>query len=266
MKKQLKKPLQASNMSCDDSMPEELMDAMQFGETRQSRTSANIIWVNRFEEENAREFTMKLFELESRPDVQIIPIFIDSFGGHVDSFLAMYNAMTACRKPIATVCIGKAMSAGAFLLAQGTKGYRFAAEHSRIMIHESASMSYGKVNDLVIEANEISRLNMDVLNLFAKRTKFVTAKNLKHEMMKRGNADWFMNASSALKMGIVDHIGVPYVASYAPPMIPVTTFYLPDSAIKTLKQQEKLNKNAKTKKAPKKKTIKYNQLKEGELS
>lgn len=185
--------------------------------TSSSLMQENSIWVNDFSEASAREFVYNLFRLEANDSLPIIPIYIDSYGGNLDALLTMLNALASISKPVATICIGKAMSAGAFLLASGTPGLRYCSKFGRVMIHEVivglVSTAYQKTTEFKSMGDEIIRLNANILEIFAKKTNFKTITSLHAAFNKRNNADWYMAASEAKKHGIIDFINLPMLIS-----------------------------------------------------
>ena len=91
-----------------------------------------VIRVNHFDDRAAKNFAIDMSDAHNSGQ-SIIPVVIDSYGGQVHSFLAMAAEIESSSLPVATICIGKAMSAGAMLLACGTEGYRYASPDSVIV-------------------------------------------------------------------------------------------------------------------------------------
>src|SRR5574343_416254 len=91
------------------------------------------IWVTKFTDASLVHFYEKFSKLESDPSVGVILIYISSYGGSAHNMSAMRDLIKSSSKPVATVCIGKAFSSGAMLLAAGTKGLRFITESGQIM-------------------------------------------------------------------------------------------------------------------------------------
>lgn len=170
-----------------------------------------LVWVNDINEANAKLFVEQIMKIDSSKNQDVIPIFIDSSGGEVYSLLSILNAMQACIKPIATVAIGKAMSCGAILLTCGTKGLRFAGEHSVILIHEVFSHQWGKTQDVLTETTQVNKLNDKLLEILAKNTKFKSITHIKTLLKKRSNTDWYMTADEALEWGLIDEINIPVI-------------------------------------------------------
>ncbi len=166
------------------------------------------IHVNKFNEESAKSFYIEFNKLESNNNIKIITIVIDSYGGEVHSLLAMADVIDASSKPVATIALGKAMSCGSFLLVMGTPGLRYSAPNADIMIHEVSSVEFGKATDIDNGAKVTRQLNDRLFKMMAK--KCGQKQNFFLEQLKKsGNVDWYLNASKARKLGLVDHIGLP---------------------------------------------------------
>jgi ATP-dependent Clp protease protease subunit len=178
----------------------------------------NCIWVTDFDQSATLRFFEQFLELEKNPAVKIIPVFISSYGGEVYSLLAMRDLMKSSSKPVATIAVGMAMSCGASLLAAGTKGLRFAATSTDIMVHQVSAMTAGKTSDVIEGAMAIARLNDQWLNLFAKDTGRPIHK-IKKAITDRHNTDWIMSPEEAKHWGIVDEIGLPRLMSYEPEVV-----------------------------------------------
>lgn len=124
-----------------------------------------------------------------------ITIYINSVGGWVYDGLGIIDAMRRIKSPIKTVCIGKAMSMAAVILAHGTT--RFATKYSTIMVHEISGGSAGKFADVEIDFLEMQRLNNIIFQLLDERM------IIKKEEFGK---DWFMSAEFAKSKGIIDEI------------------------------------------------------------
>ena len=105
--------------------------------------------------------------LESQNPEKDISIYINSPGGSVTAGLAVYDTMQYVRCDVQTICIGQAASMGAFLLAGGSAGKRFALPSSRIMIHQPWGGSGGQASDILIQTKEIIRLKKLTADRFA---------------------------------------------------------------------------------------------------
>jgi ATP-dependent Clp protease protease subunit len=130
-----------------------------------------------------------------------IEMYIMSPGGSVNAGLAIYDTMQHVTNDVATYCIGQAASMGAFLLAAGTKGKRYALPNARIMIHQPWGGAQGTAADIVIQAEEIIRLKKSLNALYAKHTG-----QPEDRVAKDSDRDFFMSADQAKAYGLVDEI------------------------------------------------------------
>ncbi len=167
------------------------------------------IFVTNFDDAALNTFYQKFTALHSNPDVKVIPIVVSSFGGQVHTLLAMIDIINSSAKPVATIGTGKAMSCGAILLASGTKGYRFAAPNTDIMLHEISSMEWGKITDTDNGVRQTKRLNIQMFKHLAKQARKKGTSFFLKEMKKRVNVDWYLTPSEYKKLGLIDHISMP---------------------------------------------------------
>lgn len=121
------------------------------------KSDSDEIWVIKFDEESAQEFREQVIRASRNDPTQPIVVYIDSYGGLVDSLAKMIETMDEMPNPFITVCMGKAMSCGAVLLSHGD--IRWCGKHSRVMVHEVSSGTQGDVNDMKADAQEADRLN-----------------------------------------------------------------------------------------------------------
>lgn len=202
------------------------------------------IWVNEFTEVSAQKFRDEMTSrAKANPNVPIV-IYIDSYGGYVDSLAKMIETMDEIPNPKVTVCMGKAMSCGAILLSHGD--VRYCGKHSRVMVHEVSSMTWGDVHDMATDADETKRLNKHFMNLLAKNSGYKGYDELRKIIKNKDGRNMYMSAEQAVKFGISDYIGTPSV----------TTITLHDvSVLQASSRKSPLKKTAKrkTKKKTKKK-------------
>jgi ATP-dependent Clp protease protease subunit len=130
-----------------------------------------------------------------------IELYIMSPGGSVTAGMAIYDTMQHVTNDVATFCIGQAASMGAFLLAAGSKGKRFALPNARIMIHQPWGGAQGTAADIVIQAEEIIRLKRTINELYAKHT----GRNV-DQIAKDSDRDFFMSPDQAKEYGLIDEI------------------------------------------------------------
>lgn len=169
------------------------------------------IWITEFGDIHLKKFAEQFFRLESDPSVEVIPVFITSYGGSVHNMLAMRDIIKSSNKQVATIAVGKAMSAGAALLAAGSKGLRFASKDTTIMIHEVSSGAWGKTEEVKVSANETDRINRVFLKNMADDIG-ITLTQLSEKLHSIKNADWFLTAQEGLELGLVDNIQMPRMA------------------------------------------------------
>lgn len=194
----------STNTACGIRLNYQIDDAFTDSEIK---VAPKVVWVTEFNDESAKEFALDLHQahLTGQP---IVPVIIDSFGGDVYSVLSMIAEIRASDLPVATIVKGKAMSAGSFLAACGTPGYRYCDPEATYMIHEVSSMTWGKVSDIRSDSAETSRLNSRLFRILADRCNqdpeyFL---ELVHE---KNHADWFLTASQAKKHNLVDNVKIP---------------------------------------------------------
>ena len=106
-------------------------------------------------DESASSVVAQLLFLESQDPSKDITLYINSPGGSVTAGMAVYDTMNYIGCDVSTVCVGMAASMGAFLLAGGAKGKRYALPNSEIMIHQPLGASSGQATDLQIAAEHI---------------------------------------------------------------------------------------------------------------
>lgn len=139
--------------------------------------------------------------LESEDPDKDIQIYINSPGGSVTSGLAIYDTMQYIKPDVSTICMGQAASMGAFLLAAGAPGKRFALPHSRIMIHQPLGGAQGQATDIEIQAREILRLKEEINNMLAKHCKQPVKK-----IQQDTDRDYFMSGLEAKEYGLIDSV------------------------------------------------------------
>jgi ATP-dependent Clp protease protease subunit len=139
--------------------------------------------------------------LSQQDSTKEITMYINSHGGSLYDAIAIVDIMARVPNPISTVVMGKAFSAGALILAAGTKGRRIAMQNSTIMLHQPSSGTKGTATDIQIAANEIVRMKHLTNEML---TKFSSID--KELFLKEIEKDWFMSAQEGYKNGLVDII------------------------------------------------------------
>ena len=141
----------------------------------------------------------QLLFLESEDPGKDIQLYINSPGGVVSSGLAIYDTMQYIKCDVSTICIGMAASMGAFLLAGGAKGKRFALPNAEIMIHQPSGGAKGQATDIVAEniLKTKERLNRILAENTGKPIEVVAADT---------ERDNFMSAQEAMEYGLIDAV------------------------------------------------------------
>ncbi len=143
----------------------------------------------------------QLLYLEAQDPDKDIQFYINSPGGSVSAGLAIYDTMKYIRCDVSTICIGMAASMGAFLLAAGTKGKRFALPHSEIMIHQPLGGAQGQASDIKIHAEHIIKIRDDLNHMLSEAT------GQPLEVIERDTErDNFMSAQVAAEYGLIDKV------------------------------------------------------------
>lgn len=149
----------------------------------------------------ASSIVAQLLFLEAEDSEKDIYLYINSPGGVITSAFSIFDTMNYIRPDVATICIGQAASAGAFLLSSGAKGKRYSLPNSRIMIHQPLGGAQGQASDIEIQANEILRLKKILNTIMAKNTNQSVKK-----ITQDTERDFFMSAQESLEYGLIDQI------------------------------------------------------------
>ncbi len=143
----------------------------------------------------------QLLFLESENPDKDIYFYINSPGGSVTAGMGIYDTMQFIKPDVSTLCIGQAASMGAFLLAAGAKGKRYALPNSRVMIHQPMGGFQGQASDIEIHAKEILYLRSRLNGLLSQHT------GQPLEVIERDtDRDFFMAAEAAVEYGLVDRV------------------------------------------------------------
>jgi ATP-dependent Clp protease protease subunit len=143
----------------------------------------------------------QLLFLESEDPDKDINLYINSPGGVVSAGMAIFDTMQYVKPQVSTICLGQAASMGAFLLAGGAAGKRFALPNARIMIHQPSGGSQGQATDIEIQAKEIMRLKKRLNELLARATRQPLER-----IEKDTERDYFMSAEEAKGYGLIDEV------------------------------------------------------------
>jgi ATP-dependent Clp protease, proteolytic subunit ClpP len=141
-----------------------------------------------------------LFLAAEDPEKDIY-LYINSPGGSITAGMAIYDTMQYIKPDVSTICVGLAASMGAFLLAAGAKGKRFALPNSEVMIHQPLGGAQGQASDIAIQAKRILRMRDKLNKILAERT----GQPLER-IEKDTDRDFFMSAEEAKAYGIIDDV------------------------------------------------------------
>ncbi|MBQ9557755.1 MAG: ATP-dependent Clp endopeptidase proteolytic subunit ClpP [Clostridia bacterium] len=143
----------------------------------------------------------QLLYLEGQDPDKDISLYINSPGGSISSGMAIYDTMQYIKPDVATICVGMAASMGAFLLAAGAKGKRFALPNSEIMIHQPLGGTQGQATDIKIHADHIIRIREKMNRMLSE----MTGKPL-DVITADTERDNFMTAEQAREYGLIDKV------------------------------------------------------------
>ena len=150
---------------------------------------------------SANIIVAELLFLESEDPNKDIHLYINSPGGSVSAGWAIYDTMRYIKCDVSTTCIGMAASMGAFLLAGGTKGKRYALPNSRIMIHQPSGGAQGQASDIKIQAEQIIETRRRLNQYLAENT------GQPLEVIERDTErDHWMSAEEAMEFGLIDQV------------------------------------------------------------
>ncbi len=143
----------------------------------------------------------QLLFLEADDPDKDIHLYINSPGGSITAGMAIYDTMQHIKPDVSTICVGMAASMGAFLLAGGQKGKRFALPHSEVMIHQPLGGYQGQATDIQIHAERIISMKKMLNELLAENT----GQELE-TVEKDTERDNFLTANEAVKYGLIDEV------------------------------------------------------------
>jgi ATP-dependent Clp protease protease subunit len=143
----------------------------------------------------------QLLFLESEDPSKDIHLYINSPGGMVTAGLAIYDTMQYIKCDVSTICIGMAASMGAFLLAGGAKGKRFALPNAEVMIHQPSGGAKGQATEIQIAAENILKTKKKLNQMLADNT----GKPLE-QVAQDTERDYYMSAEEAKEYGLIDGI------------------------------------------------------------
>ena len=160
-----------------------------------------IFLVGPVNDQSANVVVAQLLFLESENPDKDISFYINSPGGSVCAGLSVFDTMNFIKPDVSTLCMGIAASMGAFLLAAGAKGKRFALPNSRVMIHQPSGGAQGQATDIEIQAREILKLRESLNQILAERTSQPIEK-----IRADSERDYFMSSGEAKDYGLIDEV------------------------------------------------------------
>lgn len=143
----------------------------------------------------------QLLFLESENPDKDINLYINSPGGSVTAGMSIYDTMQFVRCDVSTMCVGQAASMGAFLLAAGTPGKRYALPNARVMIHQPSGGSRGVAADIAIQAREILLMRERLNRILAEHTG-----QAEQRIAEDTERDFWMTATEAADYGLIDTV------------------------------------------------------------
>ena len=143
----------------------------------------------------------QLLFLEAEDPEKDIHLYINSPGGSITSGLAIYDTMQYVRADVSTICVGQAASMGAWLLAAGAAGKRFALPNARIMIHQPLGGAQGQATDIEIHAREILKIRERMNELLSEHTG-----RAQEDIARDTERDYFMSSAEAREYGLIDAV------------------------------------------------------------
>ena len=160
-----------------------------------------ILLFNEVNDDLAAAVIAQLLYLESVDPEADIQLYINSPGGSVSAGLGIFDTMRKIKCDVSTICVGSAASMGAFLLAAGTKGKRYALESSQVMIHQVLGSMQGQASDIEIEAAHMMKVKERLNKILAENTGHSEA-----EIESATDRNNWMWGEEAKDFGIVDQV------------------------------------------------------------
>ena len=160
-----------------------------------------IFLVGPVNDQSANLVVAQLLFLESENPDKDISLYINSPGGSVSAGMSIFDTMQFIKPDVSTLCMGMAASMGAFLLAAGAKGKRFALPNSKIMIHQPLGGAQGQATDIEIHAREILKTREQLNKILADRSGQPLEK-----IQNDTERDYYMTADEAATYGLIDKV------------------------------------------------------------
>ncbi len=150
---------------------------------------------------NANTIIAQLLFLEKENQKEDIQIFVNSPGGEIDAGMAILDTMNYIKPNITTICVGMAASMACVILAGGEKGKRLALPNSKLLIHQPLWGAEGQASDIIIKAEEITKVRAKIYKILSKYTGQSTK-----QIEKDADRDKYFTAEEAKKYGLIDKI------------------------------------------------------------
>lgn len=160
-----------------------------------------IILGSAIDDQVANLIVAQLLFLEGEDPDKDINLYIHSPGGSITAGMAIYDTIQHVKPDVSTICVGMAASMGAFLLAAGAKGKRFALPNSEILIHQPSGGTQGQATDIEIHARRIIKMKERLNQILSERT----GQPLER-ITQDAERDFFMTAEEAKTYGLVDEV------------------------------------------------------------
>ena len=151
--------------------------------------------------DNANTIIAQLLFLEKENQKEDIQIFVNSPGGEIDAGMAILDTMNYIKPNITTICVGMAASMACVILAGGEKGKRLALPNSKLLIHQPLWGAEGQASDIIIKAEEITKVRAKIYKILSKYTGQTTK-----QIEKDADRDKYFTAEEAKKYGLIDKI------------------------------------------------------------
>lgn len=152
-------------------------------------------------EDSANLVVAQLLHLEGEDMERPINLYINSPGGEVTAFFAVYDAMQFLAPAVHTVCVGQAASAAAVLLAAGAPGHRYVLPNARVLLHQPHGGAQGQSTDLEIAVQEIVTMRERMIGILAERTG-KPADQIRSDI----DRDFILRGEDAIAYGVVDEV------------------------------------------------------------
>lgn len=150
----------------------------------------------------ANTLIAQLLHLNAEAPDRPIELYVNCAGGHdLPAMLAIYDTMQHVKAPVATTCVGQAVSVGAVLLAAGEPGRRAALPHARVVLHQPAAQGRGTIPDMILQADELVRQRTEVERILSRHTGHDVA-----TLRRDTDRDRVLDATGARDYGVIDTV------------------------------------------------------------